>query len=273
MRKNKLLALVTAMVALITLAFPAVGYAEPDPASTEPAETPAAESSEAQAPLLIKFGDQSDDVICLQMRLRDLGYYNYAITGYFGEVTRDAVKAFQKENKLTEDGTVGEATANVLFSNSAVRKPVVAVKRPSSPTKVNTVPRGEIKDWFKWVNARWPRMTSREVIDVWTGIKYTMIRVGGYNHADVEPATKADTTRFFKTYGNQWSYDRRPVVVKISGIWVAASTNGQPHGYETIKNNGMYQQVCIHFLNSRTHGTNMVCPEHQRCVRIAGGKR
>jgi hypothetical protein len=115
-------------------------------------------------------------------------------------------------------------------------------------------------------------MTSREVIDVWTGIHYTMIRVGGYNHADVEPATKADNTKFYKTYGNNWSWERRPVVVKISGIWVAASTNGQPHGYETIPNNGMYQQVCIHFLNSKTHCSDAVCPVHQAMIRKAAGK-
>ena len=32
-------------------------------------------------------------------------------------------------------------------------------------------------------------------------------------------------------------------------------------------------QVCIHFLNSRTHGSNIKDPDHQRCIRIAGGKK
>jgi peptidoglycan hydrolase-like protein with peptidoglycan-binding domain len=31
--------------------------------------------------LVIKKGDQSDNVILLQLRLQDLGYYNYKVTG------------------------------------------------------------------------------------------------------------------------------------------------------------------------------------------------
>ena len=39
------------------------------------------------APLLIKKGDEGDNVILLQMRLSDLGYFDTQITGYFGQVT------------------------------------------------------------------------------------------------------------------------------------------------------------------------------------------
>ena len=95
--------------------------------------------------------------------------------------------------------------------------------------------------------------------------------MGGHNHMDVEPKTKDDTAKMKKSMGGRWTWQRRPL--KIKGTWYAASLYGEPHGQQTIRNNGMDGQVCIHFLNSRTHGTNIKAPDHQRCIRIAGGKK
>ncbi|NLG36534.1 MAG: peptidoglycan-binding protein [Clostridiales bacterium] len=223
------------------------------------------------APLLIKKGDEGDNVILLQMRLSDLGYFDTQITGYFGQVTEEAVKAFQKENKLTQDGQVGQQTSDVLFSNEAVREPVVAVKKPA-PKVVRKSPVGKMRDWYTYVNKRWPRGGKCQVIDFATGVKYNMIRVGGSQHADVEPATKSDCAKLLSTYGGSWSWDRRAVVVRIGGEWIAGSTNGFPHGYETVAGNNMNGQVCIHFLNSKTHCGNAACPNHQRMVQRAAGK-
>ncbi|MGI5877345.1 MAG: peptidoglycan-binding domain-containing protein [Christensenellales bacterium] len=222
--------------------------------------------------VLIRRGDEGDNVILLQMRLADLGYFDTAITGYFGDVTEQAVKAFQKENKLTQDGAVGKQTAEVLFSNEAVREPVVSVKKPA-PKVVKSKPiKGNLRDWYSYVNSRWPRGGKCLVIDYETRIQYHMIRVGGYNHADVEPATKEDCAKLLKTYGGSWSWDRRAVVVRIGGEYIAGSTNGYPHGYETVSGNNMTGQVCIHFLNSRNHVRNLVDPSHQAMVRRAADR-
>jgi peptidoglycan hydrolase-like protein with peptidoglycan-binding domain len=228
----------------------------------------------AEEPVLLKNGSQGDNVILLQIRLRDLDYYNYKITGTFGAFTAKAVETFQKENGLTADGVAGQATLDVLFSNAAKRKPVKAVVKPVviDTSKVRTAKYGNMRDWFTYVNRRWPRGTKAKVMDFNTGKIYNMIRVGGYNHADVEPATKKDCATFKSTYGGKWSWTRRAVIVYIKGEAIAASTNGMPHGYETIPNNDMYEQVCIHFLNSRTHEKNMRDPAHQAMVRRAAGK-
>ncbi|MBQ6703382.1 MAG: peptidoglycan-binding protein, partial [Clostridia bacterium] len=58
---------------------------------------------------MVCVGISGTDVRELQGRLRELGYMDKA-TGNFGEETEAAVKEFQKNNKLTTDGKVGEHT-------------------------------------------------------------------------------------------------------------------------------------------------------------------
>ena len=45
----------------------------------------------------IKSGTEGDDVFAMQQRLAELGYLTVEYTGMYGEVTMEAVKAFQKE--------------------------------------------------------------------------------------------------------------------------------------------------------------------------------
>lgn len=70
---------------------------------------------------MVCVGISGTDVYELQGRLRELGYMDKA-TGNFGEETEAAVKEFQKNNKLTVDGKVGEYTREMLYSEDAVPK-------------------------------------------------------------------------------------------------------------------------------------------------------
>ena len=60
--------------------------------------------------------------------------------------------------------------------------------------------------------------------------------------------------------------------VEINGVFVAASINGMPHGYSLI-DNGQGGHTCIHFLNSKTHGTKRVDETHQAAVQEAYSRR
>ena len=64
------------------------------------------------------FGAEGDDVWEIQERLQELGY-DVSPTGYFGEDTEKAVKYFQRMNGLDDDGSVGNMTKEVLFSDNA----------------------------------------------------------------------------------------------------------------------------------------------------------
>lgn len=61
--------------------------------------------------ITLKIGSTGSLVVKLQQSLRELGYFTYfANTGIFGQVTKNAVIAFQKANKLTPDGIAGSKT-------------------------------------------------------------------------------------------------------------------------------------------------------------------
>ncbi len=67
-------------------------------------------------------GDQSEQVINVQKYLVKWGYLAEAnATGYFGEATEAAVKAFQSRNGLSSDGSVGAMTIAMLTSEDAKR--------------------------------------------------------------------------------------------------------------------------------------------------------
>ena len=64
-------------------------------------------------------GREGEDVYMLQMRLKELGYYNGTVTGgYYGGTIR-AVEAFQRDHGLTVDGAAGKQTQSLLFSSAS----------------------------------------------------------------------------------------------------------------------------------------------------------
>lgn len=67
----------------------------------------------------IESGTEGDDVFAMQQRLAELGYLTVEYTGMYGEVTMEAVKAFQKANGLTATGEADAETLTVLYSAEA----------------------------------------------------------------------------------------------------------------------------------------------------------
>jgi peptidoglycan hydrolase-like protein with peptidoglycan-binding domain len=63
-------------------------------------------------------GSVGEEVRQLQQALKDLGYFTYpTITGYFGNVTKDAVIKFQQVKGLSPfPGWIGPGTRQVLNS-------------------------------------------------------------------------------------------------------------------------------------------------------------
>lgn len=133
--------------------------------------------------------------------------------------------------------------------------------------KVNSVSN---LDWFDVVNKFFTKYELiARVIDCKTKKSYQVIRVGGYNHADVQPIDAKNTAIMKSIYNGEWSWVRRPIWVEINGSYVAGSINGMPHGYTLVEGNNMDGHTCIHFLNSKTHGTKRVDEAHQEAVAYA----
>ena len=66
----------------------------------------------------LKAGMSGDAVKLMQQKLKDLGYYGGAVTGSFGNVTWEAVRAFQRANGLTADGVAGPKTLAALYGTT-----------------------------------------------------------------------------------------------------------------------------------------------------------
>jgi peptidoglycan hydrolase-like protein with peptidoglycan-binding domain len=75
-------------------------------------------SLNVNAAVLYKQGVQAEEVKQIQTQLKKLGYFNNEITGYYGEVTKEAVIAYQKANGFSADGVVGSATWKVLVGTN-----------------------------------------------------------------------------------------------------------------------------------------------------------
>ncbi len=124
--------------------------------------------------------------------------------------------------------------------------------------------------WTSNIQSLFPRGGTAIVTDVKTGITWKVYRGGGTNHADVQPKTAADTRAMKKACGSDYlTWNRRAIWVSINGKRYAASMNCMAHGEGSISGNDFDGHFCIHFVNSRTHGSNSVCPLHQAAIKTA----
>lgn len=258
----------------------------------------------AYGPESLSRGDRGTYVSELQTDLTRLGYSTSGVDGIFGNNTYSALRAFQKSQGIEADGIAGPATksrlqallssqvyivksgdtlsriaglygtsAAAIMSTNGLTSSTIYPGQKLIIGKANSSDRGsgrvELVDWWTVASKVFARGDVATVTDVATGISYQVLRSGGTNHADVQPLTAADTVKIKKIYGGAWSWSRRAIIVTIDGRSLAASQNGMPHGNQTIYNNDFPGHFCIHFLNSRTHGTNRVDAAHQAAIQRA----
>jgi len=187
--------------------------------------------------------------------------------------------------------------ANNLNSSSYLNiGDVIKIPVHHVPVKSTPGPQyGELLDW--WTEARYviPLNATFEAVDFYTGRSFKAKRTTGALHADCETLSWADTEAMKSIWGGNFSWLRRPVIIKINGRQIAASATAMPHAgndavaadawadwrsgdygagpnYDYIKNNGMDGHFDIHFLNSTRHSDGKVDVEHQKQINIAAGK-
>ena len=88
----------------------------------------------------ITHGDKGDNVIKLQERLTELGYYSGKISGRYDGATEKAVKQFQKKNGLDVTGTATQEMQKMIFGVNdtslvtASPKPTVQITPTPDPS-------------------------------------------------------------------------------------------------------------------------------------------
>ena len=68
---------------------------------------------------LSKFGSNGNEVVQIQKKLKQWGYYNGDVDGIYGSKTQAAVKKFQSSNGLSADGIAGSQTLKAMGISSS----------------------------------------------------------------------------------------------------------------------------------------------------------
>ncbi len=249
-----------------------VAYADPTPT---PSATP--ESSGGSSTELISYGVTGETVVRIQLRLRELGYFNYKPTGSFQNMTVEATKSFQQKQvdsqglPIMSDGTVGEQSMGLLFSHRAQRADIAAKIPIGKQLTGQAALTGELVEWST-VKESLVEGSAYTITDYNTGTTFSMVYTGGEGHAEVECRTSEDTAIYLETFGGDWNYSKRPVIVTVGTSNIAASLQGQPHGENTVSGNDMEGHACLYFYSSTSHVASLPDVEHQAQVYKAAGR-
>lgn len=256
-------------------------------------------SSQPTQAVVLKKGMRSSSVTELQHNLKQLGFFSAVPTGYYGDITVSAVKKLQARHGLTQDGIAGKNTLSLINSLVAGNGKVSTQSVSTQSTAVRSVvSRGGVDResyltaWFGGVDGIFKRDDTASVYDIETGLEFFVKRTYGTNHADCETLTAEDTKIMKEVFGGQWSWERRAVIVTVNGKSFAGSMSGMPHAgkdnaaadayvssrsggfgagvnYDAVKGNNMDGHFCIHFYNSKTHGSAKIDAGHQEMVKKA----
>ena len=91
-----------------------------DRTESEPETMPVSETPAPTPEIRYEKGSEGEDVQAIQIRLMELGYLEIdEPTSHFGSVTKEAVKIFQRQHELQQDGIIGNDTYLLLMSDNA----------------------------------------------------------------------------------------------------------------------------------------------------------
>ena len=199
----------------------------------------------------------------VQTALKTLGFYSGTVDGESGRQTAAALKAFQRAYGLTADGKAGEQTETLL--NELLQTGGTGASAACIAENGEVI----LAEWYNAAKALVPKYEALPCVDVATGERFVLRCFSKGSHADVEPLTKADTDMLYRINGKRWSWTPRAIWVYFGGKCYAAAINMQPHGPDTLPDNGMKGQICMHFYCSRQHNTGAENRNLQQAVLAA----
>lgn len=221
----------------------------------------------------LRLGSTGNAVLNLTKELINQGFMTGTATNKYNSTVEKAVEAFQRAKGLSVDGIAGSATQHKLFNT-------VPIGGGDIDNRTMTIYVAEKIDWFTGgIQELWKRGDNYKVYDVYTGDVWWAHRWAGGNHADVEPLTAKDTKIICNWFGvsdasqinatDHWM--PRPSLVTIGSRTFACSLYPVPHNPsgDTIADNAMVGQLCIHFTNSKGHDSKKVSTNHQNAIQYA----
>ena len=208
-------------------------------------------------------GDKGEEVVRVQTRLFDLGYYTYKPTGSFQTVTRSSVVSYQVSCGLMSDGSVGSETMLSLFSRGA-KRPDFHAEIPLSFTAQGAITqKGEPISW----NTLRGKLTESETYRVRNAATLedvTLEFISGENHADMQIPFRtfaeynAAVSTLAKWLGSTNSFYKCAVLFELNGQWIAASMQWDCEN-----------RICLYFKGSRSHVLGLPDAEHESNIKKA----
>ncbi|WP_179659745.1 L,D-transpeptidase family protein [Nocardioides panzhihuensis] len=225
--------------------------------SATPTPTPSAKPkpepkpSPTSGPRLLGQTDSGDDVRELQARLKQIGWFNAGVTGYYGTVTAEAVSGFQCKRGIAVTGFVDQTTLDRL--HAMTREPTEAELIDAPPP----VPTGKLD----------PRCLTGRVMCIDKSTSMLRWVVGGTVQLSVEvrfgsqelPTREGRFSVFAKSRDHVSSIYKTPMpfamffsggqAVHYSPDFAANGYNGASHGCVNVRDHGaitsLYDQVGI----------------------------
>ena len=155
----------------------------------------------------------------------------------------------------------GPSTQTLLYSGKALAYENTTTSGPGSVAAgvgvMNNPPSTsqiQLLHWYDDIKSKLLRNGNTiQVYDPASGLTWNL-RVGSMGqHADCEPSTLQDTQIMYKAFGNRYTWDEKPVYIKLpGGAWCIASTHDMPHEENWNKSNGFDGHLCVHFPRTMT---------------------
>ncbi len=209
---------------------------------------------------LMQQGAKGEEVVRVQTRLFDLGFYTYKPTGSFQTVTKSAVVAYQAASGIMSDGSIGAETMRSLFSRGAKRAdfhaevPLTFTAQGAIAQKGNAMPWSELKTKLQ-------QGSSYTVRNAATGDEVQLVFAAGENHAELTlPAAvnahRLTAERMTSWLGSSNSFYKCAVLLELDGQWIAASMqwDGAEH-------------ICLYASGSTSHVLGLPDAEHDANVK------
>ncbi|MBQ9299148.1 MAG: peptidoglycan-binding protein [Clostridia bacterium] len=213
----------------------------------------AATAAPLSAGEVMHIGSAGSAVKSVQRSLISLGYLKGTADGIYGTKTYLAVQAFQKDNSLSVDGMVGQATLARLES-VAKSKGVSASTGAAASSVFKRPSAGEVRfaDWYNETRAQAKLMPDAIIYDYATGLYYNVHMFSFGKHCDAEPITESDTRTMYQIMGkDQWPPHAVWVILSDGKVYMA-STHSHGHSVDNIATNGIEGHICIHFPREMT---------------------
>ncbi len=218
----------------------------------------------------LEVGDRGSDVQMAQQMLLNLGYLTGAADGIFGPKTYLAVKAFQKANKLTADGIVGQATwvrLNAMNEEEdSADGPTDSSSDSMAQFKAPTAIEVRFANWYTETRALARSMPNAIVYDYQTGLYYHVHMFSFGKHCDAEPVTASDTAIMRQIMGaDNWTPHAVWVILSDGKVYMA-STHSHGHEVDHNSSNDLTGHICIHFPRemSEAEQTGPYAVSHQK---------